>query len=314
MTRRPLGSDELNALLEDACLAIADQVGVGPVADYIPALGRIDPHKLGAAIVTVEGETAQFGDATEPFSIQSISKVFTLTMALEQVGPDLWDRVGREPSGNPFNSIVQLEREQGVPRNPFINAGAIVLCDVLLQGRGPKKTIAAILEFVRRLSNDETVAIDLEVAGSEAETGFRNISLANFLKSFGNLNHAVADVLDVYFHQCALRMSCAQLARAMLCFATEGTDPLSGNRIVEPARARRINSIMLMCGHYDASGDFAFRVGLPGKSGVGGGIVAVVPDRAALAVWSPALNASGNSHAGTLALEQIVRATGWDIL
>ncbi|MDX1563348.1 MAG: glutaminase [Gammaproteobacteria bacterium] len=299
--------------LSRACEAARGELGAGRVASYIPALARIDPHKFGAAIVTVDGETATYGDAEEPFSIQSISKVFTLTLALERIGHELWDRVGREPSGSAFNSIVQLERENGVPRNPLINAGAIVVCDVLLAERTAAQTIAAILDFMRTMSGDASVEIDSEVAESEKQTGFRNASLANFMKSFGNLEHAVDDVLDVYFHQCAIAMNCVQLARAGLFLATEGTDPLTGNCVVSERRARRIKSIMLMCGHYDGSGDFAFRVGLPAKSGVGGGILAVVPRRAAIAVWSPALTPAGNSHTGTAALEHIARETGWSV-
>ena len=208
---------------------------------------------------------------------------------------------------------MQLEQEHGKPRNPLINAGAIVVCDVLLQESNPEQAIAAILEFVQSTSHDRSVFIDHEVAQSESETGFRNASLANFMKSFGNLSHKVEDVLRVYYHQCAIAMSCAQLARAGLFLATNGSDPITGRAFVSPRRARRINSIMLMSGHYDASGEFAFRVGAPGKSGVGGGILAVIPDRAAIAVWSPALTPAGNSHAGTAALEQIVREAGWSV-
>ncbi len=303
----------LSQLLARACDAIRNEIGTGQVASYIPALARVDPKKLGAAIVTVDGQVARYGDADEPFSMQSISKVFTLTLALEQIGEKLWERVGREPSGNSFNSIVQLEREHGIPRNPLINAGALVVCDVLLCQRSPDQAIAAILEFVRSTSDDASVSTDPEVAQSEAETGFRNASLANFMKSFGNLTHDVDDVLHVYFHQCAIAVSCAQLARAGLFLATNGSDPQTHRPFISAQRARRINSIMLMCGHYDASGEFAFRVGTPGKSGVGGGILAIVPDRAAIAVWSPALTSAGNSHAGTAALEQIVREAGWSI-
>ena len=304
---------ELSTLLTHACDAVRSEVGVGRVASYIPALARVDPHKFGAAIITVDGQSATYGDADEAFSIQSISKIFTLTLALEKLGHQLWKRVGREPSGSAFNSIVQLERESGIPRNPLINAGALVVCDVLLDRHSAEQTAATILEFVRKVSDDRSVAVDNEVAKSEAATGYRNASLANFMKSFGNLEHSVADVLHVYYQQCAISMSCVQLARAGLFLATRGTDPLTRIEIVSPRRARRVNSIMLMCGHYDASGDFAFRVGAPGKSGVGGGILAIVPDRASIAVWSPALNEAGNSHAGTAVLEQIVQGARWSV-
>jgi glutaminase len=287
--------------------------GAGRVADYIPALARVDPLRFGLAVVTCDGETAEFGDSWLPFSIQSISKVFTLTLVLERMGEKLWARVGREPSGSRFNSIVQLEQERGVPRNPFINAGAIVVTDALLAGRAPADAIAEITGALRRLADTDAINVDAEVAESEAATGFRNISLANFIRGFDNLQSPVDDALSVYFHQCALRMSCRQLARAGLYLANGGVDPLNQARITTAKRARRINAIMMTCGHYDASGEFAFQVGLPGKSGVGGGILAIVPGRAAVAVWSPGLNEAGTSHVGALALERLVTLAGWSV-
>ncbi|WP_028793897.1 glutaminase [Thalassobaculum salexigens] len=303
----------LDAMVASILDRIGPEVGRGRVADYIPALARIEPSKIGIAVATLDGNLYTAGDAHEAFSIQSVSKVFTLALALGRAGSDLWQRVGREPSGSAFNSIVQLEREHGIPRNPFINPGAIVVSDILLAGGRPKETIAEILSFLRWLADDDTVAIDAEVAASEAETGYRNVSLANFMKAFGTIDGPVADTLDVYFHQCALSLSCVQLARAGLFLANRGVDPVTGRRVVADYRARRINALMMTCGHYDASGDFAFRVGLPGKSGVGGGILAIAPGRAAVAVWSPGLNDSGNSHAGTIALEELARETGWSV-
>ncbi|MGZ3275113.1 MAG: glutaminase [Caulobacteraceae bacterium] len=288
-------------------------LGHGKVADYIPALARVDPKRFGMAVMTVDGAMAATGDADEPFSIQSVSKVFTLTMALEKVGSDLWDRVGREPSGSRFNSMVRLEQEHGVPRNPLINAGALVVCDVLLGQGLPNATIGRITDFLRQLTGDPSVRIDMEVAQSEADTGFRNASLANFLKASGNLEGRVEDVLDVYFHQCALAMSCRQLARAGLYLAAGGHDPLTGAQVTTAVRARRVSAIMMTCGHYDASGEFAFRVGLPGKSGVGGGILAVAPRRGVVAVWSPGLNAAGTSQVGALALERFAALARWSV-
>lgn len=260
-----------------------------------------------------DGTSACVGDADVPFSIQSISKIFTLTLALGKVGNNLWERVGREPSGSAFNSVVQLEAERGIPRNPLINAGAIVVTDVLLSNPDDKDVAGEVLNFMRRVADDDTIAIDEEVAGSEEATGFRNISLANFMRGFGNLENDVPDALRVYFRQCAIAMSCRQLARAGLFLAADGTDPILEKKVVRPERARRINALMMTCGHYDASGDFAFRVGLPGKSGVGGGILCIVPDVAAVAVWSPALNENGNSLAGTRALELLASRTGWSV-
>jgi glutaminase len=292
---------------------MADHRGEGQVANYIPALARVDPKRFGLSVITCEGEVVEFGDAWMPFSIQSISKVFTLTMALERLGDALWARVGREPSGSRFNSIVQLEAEHGVPRNPFINAGAIVVTDAVLAGRAPDEAIADIRDTLRRLSGVDTIDVDREVAESEAATGYRNFALANFMRAFDNMTSPVEDVLHTYFNQCALRISARQLARAGLFLAREGVDPLTGERIVSAEHARRINAIMMTCGHYDASGDFAFKVGLPGKSGVGGGILCIVPEVAAVAVWSPGLNAVGNSQVGSLALERLAARMKWSV-
>ncbi len=304
---------DLDGLLAAVCTDVAPQIGTGRVADYIPALARVDPRRFGIAIATCDGRAAMAGDGDVPFSIQSVSKVFTLTLALGRVGDALWRRVGREPSGSPFNSIVQLEHERGIPRNPLINAGALVVTDTILAGRRPEIAVAEILAYLRDLANDASVTVDREVAKSEADTGFRNASLANFIKAFGNLDNPVASVLETYFSQCALAMSCRQLATAGLFLANRGVDPAGGQRVVDEEAARRINAIMMTCGHYDASGDFAFRVGLPGKSGVGGGILAIAPRRAAIAVWSPGLNASGNSLVGALALESLAQRTGWSV-
>lgn len=305
--------DDLARIVTDVVEGLADRRGDGEVATYIPALARVSPDHLGLAVLTVDGTLATAGDAHVPFSIQSISKVFTLTLALERDGEALWSRVGREPSGDPFNSIVQLESEKGVPRNPFINAGAIVVADALTAGRPAAGAIVDVLDFVRGLGDDPTVRIDAEVAASEEATGHRNRSLAWFMKAFGNLRGDPQAALRTYFQQCAIAMSCSQLARAALYLAHDGTDPLTGDRITSPDRTRRILSLLLTCGHYDASGDFAFRVGLPGKSGVGGGILCVVPGVGTVVAWSPGLTRSGNSFVGTLALEALVDRTGWSV-
>ena len=253
------------------------------------------------------------GTPTRPFSIQSISKVFLLTLALGKHGEGLWTRVGREPSGSAFNSIVQLEHEQGRPRNPFINAGAIVVTDLVLAGHTPREAIGEILRFLRSLADDESIGIDPAVARSEQATGARNYALAEFMRSYDRLIHPVDRVLGVYFHHCAVAMSCRQLARAGLFLAAGGRDPATGNAVVRPARARRINALMLTCGLYDASGDFAYRVGLPAKSGVGGGILAVAPGHASICVWSPGLDRAGNSALGIAALERLAQRTGWSV-
>ncbi|HEY2258029.1 MAG TPA: glutaminase [Variovorax sp.] len=300
-------------VLDEIAAAIRPQMitSGGTVASYIPALARVSPRQFGIALRTRDGAEASAGDAATPFSIQSISKVFTLTLAMRRLGDTLWERIGREPSGNPFNSLVQLENEQGKPRNPFINAGAIAIADRLLSCRGDAK--AELLAFVTELCG-EAIGFDAEVAASEAATGYRNAALANFMKSFGKIDNGVDAVLDVYFHQCALRMNCLQLARAAGFLCRDGAHPVDGRPEVTTERhARRINALMLTCGTYDAAGEVAFSIGLPCKSGVGGGMVAVVPDKLTLCVWSPALDASGNSLLGRRALEMFVARTGLSI-
>jgi glutaminase len=305
--------EAVGRLIAEVHAELTPELGAGKVADYIPELGKVDIRRFGIAVTLLDGTTLVAGDADEPFSIQSVSKVFTLTLALGKVGDALWKRVGREPSGSPFNSIVQLEREGGIPRNPFINPGAIVVADVLLGAGRPRETIGEILHLVRYLADDDDIAIDPAVARSETETGFRNVALANYMRAFGNLRNAPELTLGVYFHHCAIAMSCRQLSRAGLFLAAGGRNPLTGHMAVSRRRARRINALMLTCGHYDASGDFAFRVGLPGKSGVGGGIVAIAPGIGSIAVWSPGLNENGNSLVGTLALERIAERAGWSV-
>jgi len=287
--------------------------GHGDLAKHIPALTQVDPKKLGIAVALGDGSTYVAGDADEPFSIQSIATIFTLSLALGQVGAALWNYVGREPSGSPFNALVQLESEKGKPRNPLTNAGAIVVCDQLIGRDPPEQAITEILDFLKERSGDDSIAIDERVAMSESRAGSLNRSLAHFIAAFGNLQNAPDDVLSVYFHQSAINMSCRQLAKAALYLAFDGKDPLTKSEICVSARSRRINALMLTAGHYDNSGDFAFRIGLPGKSGSGGGILAIVPKIGAVAVWSPGLNAARTSLAGAIALEKMVERTGWSI-
>ncbi len=281
----------------------------GVPATYIPELAAIDPKKFGIAVETAEGESYVAGDATEAFSIQSVSKVFTLAIALGRLGDQLWGRVGREPSGQAFNSILQLEHEQGRPRNPFINAGAIAVTDAILAGHEPKELLGELLHFVRTAAGDDDIHINKSVAKSETNTGHRNFALAHFMRSYNRLYNPPELTLGAYFHQCAIEMSCAQLARAGRFLMGAPGMP----RMVAPSRVLRINAIMMTCGHYDASGDFAFRVGLPGKSGVGGGILCIVPGKASIAVWSPGLNDQGNSKLGTEAIEMLATRMGWSV-
>jgi glutaminase len=303
--------------LQDVVSEIADEMRRadqrGTVASYIPELARVDPLAFGLVVIDGDGRVASAGDTDVPFSIQSISKVFTLTLALGIAGDHLWRRVGREPSGSPFNSIVQLERERGIPRNPFINAGAIAVTDVILSSHQPREAIGEILRFMRFLADDSSVVIDETVAASEQRTGFRNAALAHYMKSFGVIESTVDFVLGVYFHHCAISMTCHQLAAAGRFLAHGGIHPSTGHSVVSRERARRLNAVMMTCGHYDGSGEFAYRVGLPGKSGVGGGVLAIAPGKASIAVWSPGLDANGNSLLGQAALEMLTRRMGWSV-
>lgn len=305
---------DYDAILAEIAEEIKPHLGKGKVASYIPALADVTPDRFAMTLTLFDGSQYSVGDADTLFSVQSISKVFTFTLALKHYGYDLYRRIGREPSGNPFNSLVQLEYEHGIPRNPFINAGAIVVTDALVSHFGKSSTaFEEIRGFIRAIADDPAINSDAVVAASEMEHGHRNLALANLMKSFGNFDNDVTEVVQTYFNHCAIEMNTKMLSRAMLYLANHGTDPLNGNRYISPQQAKRINAVMLTCGHYDASGDFAFHVGLPGKSGVGGGIASVIPKQMGLAVWSPALNLQGNSLVGTYALELFTSKTGLSI-
>ncbi|MDZ7684772.1 MAG: glutaminase [Gammaproteobacteria bacterium] len=301
---------QYQSILEEIYEEVLPLYGEGKVAAYIPALGRVDPHQFGMAVETVDGQCCHIGSADVRFSIQSISKTFNLALGMSLLGDELWQRVGMEPSGNPFNSLVQLEYEAGIPRNPFINAGALVVIDMLFDSlQHPNEEMLA---FVRKLRCSD-LDYNEDVVASEAKTGFTNVALANYLKAHDNINHEIVDVLDVYFHQCSIEMTCAGLARSFLFLANGGVVPGSGERILTARQTKRINAVMLTCGFYDQAGQFAYRVGVPGKSGVGGGIVAVIPGELAVAVWSPELNRFGNSVLGVAALESFTSRTGLSI-
>ncbi|MCF1428930.1 MAG: glutaminase B [Shewanella sp.] len=298
-------------LLEQLVKQARPLLGQGKVADYIPALAKVNSNKLGIAVTTPDGVTVGAGDYLEPFSVQSISKVFSLTLALTLYDEnEIWQRVGKEPSGHSFNSLVQVELERGIPRNPFINAGALVIAD-LLQGRlsAPKHRM---LELVRNLSGNPLIGYDKEVARSEYEHSARNAAIAYLMKSFGNFKSDVDTVLHSYFHYCALRMSCADLSQAMIYLANQGCS-LAGKQLFSPVQARQMNALLATSGLYDGAGEFAYRVGMPGKSGVGGGIIAVIPGNMSVCVWSPELDNQGNSVAGTAMLEGLSQTLGRSI-
>jgi glutaminase len=276
--------------------------GQGKVADYIPALAQINPKQFGIAICDLNGKIYSAGDANVNFSIQSISKLFTLIQAMQIYGNDLWSGVGREPSGQRFNSLVQLETENGVPRNPFINAGALLVCD-RLESRCSAPNFQ-LLELLKKLSGNTQLKVNQTVVTSELEHGARNAAMAYLMKAFGNFKNPVEKVLQSYSHHCAIEMNCIDLARAALPLANTGKDVL-GEQIISVKQSKRINAMLATCGLYDEAGEFAFKVGLPGKSGVGGGILAIYPGQYSICVWSPELNAAGNSLAASFALEKL---------
>ncbi|RXR20362.1 glutaminase [Flavobacterium amnicola] len=286
------------------------QPKIGNIATYIPELANVHPDKFGISLTTINGDNFGIGDSNERFSIQSVSKALSLTLAFSLYGEEIWKRVGVEPSGSAFNSLVQLEYEKGIPRNPFINAGALVIADMLVSGlKNPKQDF---LDFIRTTSGISTINFDEKVAQSEKNTGYRNAALANFLKSFGNIKNDVEEVLDFYFHQCSISMSCHELNHAFFFFANEGLTQ-KGIQILNQSQIKRMNALMQTCGFYDESGEFTYRVGLPGKSGVGGGIVALMPKQFIVSTWSPRLNSNGNSELGMFALEQLTTKTGLSI-
>lgn len=300
-----------NRILSDIAAEVAPLRAVGRQASYIPALARVNPDRFGICLLTAGGEEAELGDVGERFSIQSVTKVFSLTMALSLRGEALWQRVDKEPSGSAFNSLIQLELDHGIPRNPFINAGAIVVADVLLSElENPE---ADYLEFVRLISGDPTVDYNREVADSERVTGYLNAAIANMLKYYGNLTNDIEDVLHFYFMQCSVEMDCRQLARAFLPFADRKKEFSFGSVRLTYSQVKRINAIMQTCGFYNDAGEYSYLVGLPGKSGVGGGIAAVYPGRYAVATWSPRLNEKGNSVMGMKALELLTTYTSESI-
>jgi glutaminase len=301
---------EYEPVLDRVADAVRGVLGSGRVPDQIRPLAGADPHAFGLAVASVDGEVRGVGEWRRRFSIQSISKVFTLALVIEKDGETLWTRVGREPSGTSFNSLVQLEYEHGIPRNPFINAGALVVTDRLLTLTGD--AYGAVERFLRTECACPEIASDQAVASAEAEHGHRNAALAHFLASYGNLVNPVGRVLDHYIRHCAIAMNCAELALAGGFLARHGVRR-DGSRFVSRSDAKRINAVMLTCGTYDAAGEFAYRVGLPAKSGVAGGILAIIPGRCSLCVWSPGLDDKGNSIAGIAALDAFTTLTGWSV-
>ncbi len=280
----------------------------GKVPNYIPEIACIEEHKFGVHFTDLGLNNFGCGNFQEKFSVQSISKVFALSFVYEKLGEKLWKRVDVEPSGNPFNSLLQLEADHGIPRNPFINAGALVICDILLEiCENPKETL---LEFIRDVAEDDEIFFNEKVAQSEMDHSYRNTAMCNFMKSFGNIHSKPNSVIDLYCHLCSIEMTCEQLSKSFLYLANGGRKPTDRRQILPYLKAKRINAILLTCGFYDESGEFSFLVGLPGKSGVGGGIIAILPQKYCIAVWSPKLNVKGNSYRGMKFLEEFTTQTG----
>ena len=297
-TQRTMKFDDI---IKETYHKINDLEAQGAMASYIPELANVDPANFGVHITTMDQQNFGMGNYNDKFSIQSIAKVLSLTLAYSIIGGKIWERVGVEPSGTPFNSLVQLEADKGIPRNPFLNAGALVISDILLSNlENPKEDF---LNFVRSISNNNTIAYSSKIAQSEKAAGYRNIALCNFIKSFGTVENEPSAILDFYFDLCSLEMSCKDLSQLFLFLANNGTSIPNGKMILSESRSKRMNALMQTCGFYDESGEFAFKVGLPGKSGVGGGIIAIHPDRYVIAVWSPKLNKKGNSYKGMKFLE-----------
>ena len=286
---------------------VSGEPDLGQVASYIPELLNVDAEKFGISLITTDNKIFSTGDYSEKFSIQSVVKVFSLCLAYAAHGKELWKRVGVEPSGTPFNSLVQLEHDCGIPRNPFINSGAVVICDILMDMMPHPKS--NFLDFIRKISGSNEVDYCHKTAESEKKHGFRNLALANFIRSFGNIKNPVDKVLDFYYSICSIKMNCSELARSFMFLANDGQKLGASDNIISRSQAKRINSIMLTCGFYDEAGEFAYRVGLPGKSGVGGGIAAVLPEKFSIAVWSPGLNKKGNSYRGMKFLERFTTET-----
>lgn len=298
---------DYQSILEEIYVTVCQEKNIGKVAQYIPELAKVNPNQFGVYLSTTDGQEFGVGDWQKRFSIQSISKVLALSLAYKILGDKVWERVNVEPSGTPFNSLVQLETDNGIPRNPFINGGAMVICDMLLSHLDNAKE--DFLQFARTMCKSSDIEYSERIAKSEQSVGYRNIALCNFIKSFGNIENHPNEVLNFYFHICSLMMNCQELTKTFMFLTKSEFKNAKGERVLEVAKMKRINAIMQTCGFYDESGEFSFRVGLPGKSGVGGGILAIFPEKYCIAVWSPPLNKKGNSFRGMRYLEYFTTRT-----
>lgn len=308
--RSTIMNTDFQKIIDEIHSEVLPLLGQGKVANYIPELAKIDPKEIGIAICDIDGNVFSVGDCKTPFSIQSISKLFTLCLAIRLDDSKLWSRVGMEPSGTAFNSLVLLEEESGIPRNPFINAGAIVITDIIL-GKS-KHPSDSILNFMQEISNSKKIKFNDTVAVSERKHGHRNAALTYLMKDYGNILEEVEEVLNLYCSHCSLELDCEDLARASYFLINKGKD-IDGNVILTPRDVKRVNSLMMTSGLYNNAGKFAFEVGIPAKSGVGGGIVGVLPGKFSISVWSPELNETGNSLIGMKIMELFTTKTGMSV-
>ncbi|MCE4566534.1 glutaminase [Maribellus sp. CM-23] len=298
---------DYGTIISEIFEAVKNEENTGEVAQYIPELSGVDPEKFGVYLTTLYGKGFGTGDWETRFSIQSISKVLSLSLAYSILGDKIWERVGVEPSGTPFNSLIQLETDNGIPRNPLINGGALVICDMLISEL--KDAPVDFLAFVRKLSGNPDLEYSAGIARSEKSVGYRNIALCNFIKSYGNIRNEPDKVLDFYFNMCSLEMSCRELTQTFMYLVDTHHVSRNSASLLSMSQTKRLNALMQTCGFYDESGEFSFKVGLPGKSGVGGGIVAIHPENYCIAVWSPKLNLKGNSYRGMKFLELFTTRT-----
>ena len=294
----------LENLLNDCRHYTAD----GLLASYIPELSKVDRNDFGISVANGAKELSFAGDHDKKFTMQSVAKPFILLLALMDSGEErVHDLVGVESTGKPFDAFnysdLALKRDH---INPMINTGAIALC-TLIKGETYKDRFDRLLDLMKKVSGNESLEVDEAVFRSETETGNKNRALTYMLKAYGMIEDDAEEVLYCYFRACSIRMTADDLAKMARVLAFRGKDPVSGEQIIRPEYARYINAVLMTCGMYDGSGEFAVKVGIPAKSGVGGGIMAVVPGRMGIGLYSPALDSKGNSIAGIKALEKLSR-------
>lgn len=311
--KHAIDNETVRSVVGDIVTKIGESGDKGEATRQIPELSGVDTEQFGIAILTRDGEMICGGDAETPFSLQSISKAFSLELVLKAHGDGLWERVGRDPSGDPYNSVIDLERQKGYPRNPFVNAGALIVVDMLLDTLKPEEEVEAVVEFVGTLLDGDGFSLNEKVADSDEGSGSLNRAMLNIANHFGNVRNPIDKIMKAYVRQCAIELSCRQLARVGRFLMLEGADEEANRDLEALRRSRRILSLMMTAGLYDGAGEFAYRVGLPAKSGIGGGILAIAPNTASIAVWSPGLDESGNSKMGTLALEMLTDRLDWSI-